>query len=743
MKKKNSLFKILIYIFIIYCVFNAVRGFFKDMQGSSNNDNDNNQVADVDNNKTDYSGGFTNSSTTYSSNWEVENNTQTVNTVVQSGVRDKYTKIIGNNKDTVTIMVYMCASDLETESSMATYDLIEMAGANISDNVKLIVYTGGASKWHNKNVSSKYNQIFRIHGNNQIETLVSNAGTGTMLDVDTLSSFIEYCAENYEANRYELILWDHGGGSVSGYGYDEKYQSVSPLNLSDIDKALTNADIKFDFVGFDACLMANVETALMLSEHADYLIASEESEPGTGWYYTDWINAISKNTSISTVELGKTIVDTFIQDSNKQARGQSATLSVTDLAEVQGKVADKLVAFAKTTTDLINDGQYRIIADARSRAREYGQQAYVDMVDIVDMANRVDTDEAKQLVDAIIKSVKYNNTTSDMSNSYGLSIYFPYRTTYYLNDAVNVFNKIDGCSEYSECIKSFSNYLTSGQVASGGNHYAYDSYNYSDYSSYYSNQSSYDYLEDLFQAFTDGYYSSDSHYSSYYDYGGYSFFRSSPTLINYIIDNHFDADLNFKDGKISLSEKQWSLVTDLRLNMFIDDGEGYIDLGKDNYYEIDEKGNLLALEDITWLAASADNSNWQVIPYYYVSSLVDGDNVISKGRIPVLLNGKYANLIVRIDDDSIEVIGATYDYKGDTDVLSKNLYEINEGDEIEFVCDYYDYDYNYTDSYKLGDTLTVKDKIYLGDVDISEYDTLAAYEITDIYQQKYYTNVMK
>ncbi|MBQ6269279.1 MAG: TraB/GumN family protein, partial [Bacteroidetes bacterium] len=33
--------------------------------------------------------------------------------------------------------------------------------------------------------------------------------------------FLNYAKKNYEAKRYGLILWDHGGGAVSGFGYDE------------------------------------------------------------------------------------------------------------------------------------------------------------------------------------------------------------------------------------------------------------------------------------------------------------------------------------------------------------------------------------------------------------------------------------------------------------------------------------------------------------------------------------------
>ena len=62
-------------------------------------------------------------------------------------------------------------------------------------------------------------------------------------------------------------------------------------------QALTKAGVAFDFIGFDACLMATAENALMLTKHADYLIASEETEPGVGWYYTNWLTSLGKDPS--------------------------------------------------------------------------------------------------------------------------------------------------------------------------------------------------------------------------------------------------------------------------------------------------------------------------------------------------------------------------------------------------------------------------------------------------------------
>lgn len=155
-----------------------------------------------------------------STGWQSGANVGRLDTSVAPGARTKRTEILGGGKDTVTIMVYMCGTDLESKSGMATADLQEMLNADIGKNVNLLVYTGGCTQWRNDVVSSQVNQIYQVESGG-LRRLVKDGGSVSMTDPDTLSGFIRWCAENFPANRNELILWDHGGGSITGYGYDQ------------------------------------------------------------------------------------------------------------------------------------------------------------------------------------------------------------------------------------------------------------------------------------------------------------------------------------------------------------------------------------------------------------------------------------------------------------------------------------------------------------------------------------------
>ena len=296
---------------------------------------------------------------------------------VAAGSRDKYTSVLGNGDDQVTLMIYMCGTDLESKNGMASSDLQEIANASFSDKCNIIVYTGGCSRWQTSGISNSVNQIYQLQSGG-LKPLVKDDGAKSMTEPATLSGFIQYCSENFPANRYDLILWDHGGGSVSGYGYDEKYKNVGSMSLSGIRTALKNGGVKFDFVGFDACLMATAETALMLDPYADYLIASEETEPGIGWYYTNWVSALSKNPSMPTLEIGKAIVDDFVSECGRRCAGQKTTLSVIDLAEFSNTVPSKLSAFSSSISQKLSGEDFADGAPDCNILRMGGTTCYFD-----------------------------------------------------------------------------------------------------------------------------------------------------------------------------------------------------------------------------------------------------------------------------------------------------------------------------------------------------------------------------
>ena len=690
-----------------------------------------------------------------SGGWNSGSNQGALDTSVAAGAREKYTQIYEDGSDKTTIMIYLCGTDLESRSKMATSDLQEMIDAKISEDVNVIVYSGGCNKWQNNAISNRTNQIWQVKDEGMV-CLEKDLGSYSMTDPDTLSYFIRWGAKRFPANRMSLIFWDHGGGSVSGFGYDEKFASSGGMSLAEIDKALTDGGVKFDFVGFDACLMATTENALMLTKHADYLIASEETEPGIGWYYTNWLTNYSKNPSMSTLEIGKNIIDDFVETCAKRCSGQSTTLSIVDLAELETTIPETLTEFSTDTYELIKNQDYAKVSNARSGAREFGSSSKIDQVDLVHLAKNMGTEEGEALAEAILSSVKYNRTSSNMTNSYGLSIYFPLRKASLVDDAVETYAQIGLGEEYSRCIEAFASMEVSGQAMSGGtsspmpslmdilgsgtwgNYYGTSSTGNSGSSSAVSTEM----VSQILGAFLGG----DVEGISGLNLSNTNFLSgralSDEEMTEYYVNHSFDTSvLEWKEGNgsavLEISEKQWENVQTLHANMFYDDGEGFLDLGLDNVYEFDEAGNVVAPTEATWIAI-----NEQPVAYYHESTVDDGESYSIIGRVPVLYNGERAELVLEFTDENPygSVVGVRRVYtEGETDTLAKTMDAVVDGDVIDFVCDYYSYEGEYLDSYMFGEQLVVDGELEISDVYIEEEVANLTYLFTDIYNQEYWS----
>ncbi len=696
--------------------------------------------------------GFTDS--TSSSGWSTQANTGVLNKEVAPGSREKRTVLYGNGRDHATVMVYLCGTDLESKSGMASSDLKEMASASLSSNIDVLVYTGGCKAWKTSGISNTSNQIYKIE-NGRIRCLVNNDGNDSMTKSSTLARFIKYCSNNYPANRNILVMWDHGGGSISGFGYDERNAQSGSLSLKGIDDALTSAGVKFDIVGFDACLMGTLENALMLEKHADYLIGSEETEPGVGWYHTNWLNKLSLDPAIPSTELGKTIIDDFVSYCNQKCPGQKTTLSLVDLAELSATVPKEFTEFATETADKINSSDFKVVSDARKNTREFAVSSKTDQVDLVHLALNINTKESGELANAILGAVKYNKTSSSINNAYGLAIYFPYKKSSRVPSALKAYESLGIDSKYAECVRSFASLEAAGQVV------ATDTQPSSPFPSLFGNftgtsaSSSAD-ISTLLGGLLSGSAAPAQAPSAQSQNplgglgnlaglaeiflgGGLDVNRASDIISENQLDTSgFVWIKDGKDYKLSIGVNQWKQIHSLQLNVFYDDGEGYIDLGLDNVYRISDSGELISDFDGTWLAIDG-----QVVPYYYIDTVSQGDNYIITGRVPVLLNGSRANLILAFDNENPYgyIAGARYDYKdSETETIAKGLESLTPGDKIEFVCDYYSYDGEYQDSYLLGDELIYSGEHEISNLELDDEDKCSAiYMLTDIYNNEYWT----
>ena len=468
-----------------------------------------------------------------------------------------------------------------------------------------------------------------------------------------------------------------------------------------------------------------------------------------GWYYTDWLTKLSANTSMPTIEIGKNIVDDFVDVCAQKCRGQSTTLSVVDLAELEHTVPQQFKEFSASTVELIEDKEYQTVSSARSGSREFATSSKIDQVDLVHLAANMGTDEGKALCDALLGAVKYNRTSSNMTNAYGLSIYFPYQKAKNVDQAVATYELIGMDDEYARCIQEFASMEVSGQVSTGGTASPLPSLmGMMGGSSSASSNASAEMIGQLLGAFLQG---SGGTSISGLTAGNMDFLLgrslSLEETAQYLSENRLDESalvwqMNADgDPVIALTEEQWSYVQGLDLNMFYDDGQGYIDLGLDNVFDFDANGALLRVTGGTWLAI-----NGQPVAYYHTNTTDDGENYTISGYVPALLNDERVELVLVFDNENPYgyIAGARTVYiDGETDTQAKGLTELEVGDTLDFICDYYGYDGSYQDSYFLGEQMTVTADMEISNVDIGAESVCATYRFTDLYNQHYWTAPMQ
>ena len=616
-----------------------------------------------------------------------------------AGLRDYYVDVA--SAKSATVMVYMCGSDLESGYGAASADIEEMLEADLGDNVNVVLETGGASEWSFSSEADPSTRQRWVLEDGEA-SLVQDAGEDTMLDEDEVTDFCSWAAKEYPADRYILIFWDHGGGTIGGFGYDENYPDASALTLSQLRNAIKASGVAFDMVGFDACLMATVECAWAMEPVADYLVASEQTEPGDGWSWTGFLNQLGSDPSTATTDLGKTIIDDFSAHYAETGE-EDTTLSLIDLREIS-RVYERLSTFLDEAADSIeaDNALFTTMSGARSRAKSYAEDS-VDQVDLVDMVDRSDFEGADDVSEAVASCVKYRSDTSSGSN--GIAMYFPYSEASQYSDVRQVledigytgpvafydyFLSVMGNSPTSSSHGIVSSYAstqvaqdsgTAASASSSSDSYANESLSSEGWFEDLSNEFSYQELPDELELASDG--------------------------SNWVVD---------------MDDSLWSDFADFQITVMQNYDDGYLMLGTDDAYQVTDDGNIAVDFDGEWL--SIDGSFFSF--YCDAPEETEDGEIRYSGTIPAILNGgERVDLVVTWPTASErgdgETIGYVQGYRmsGQDYVLGRGLGQLEAGDTLTPVFDYFDSEGNWVETLQ-GDAITVSDP---SDVEVRYEDT--------------------
>ena len=212
-----------------------------------------------------------------------------------------------------TIMIYMCGADLESDNGLASADINEILSVNGQpSNVNIVLETGGCLEWKTSNIPN--DKLGRFHvSNGQLikDAELEDASMGLQ---STFESFLTWGLTYYPADKVGLIMWNHGG-AMDGVCFDENHGN-DPLTNKEVNAALTsvkqslNKTEKFEFIGYDACLMQVQDIADYNADHFNYMVGAQESEAGEGWEYNTWIDDVYAKKDTKTIL--KAICDGFI-----------------------------------------------------------------------------------------------------------------------------------------------------------------------------------------------------------------------------------------------------------------------------------------------------------------------------------------------------------------------------------------------------------------------------------------------
>ena len=326
-----------------------------------------------------------------------------------------------------TILIYMCGSDLETKQGLAGKNIDEILKANIGSDINVVIETGGAQTWRSHDIDNSAIQRYAVKDGKLI--LIDTLPQADMGKAETLTDFLTWGQKTYKSGKTMLVLWDHGGGSAKGVCFDENY-SFDSLSLTELRDALDAATLgkKFDFITFDACLMATIEVVSVMKDYADYMIASEEIIPGGGMDYKAICEAFASDGERE--EIGKKICDAFMDKCKKTGKDIYSTLSLVDLSNADAllKQFDVCCAFLNKMADTENFFSH--LTSAAKRCEKFGMDnPFDDSSNMVDMVNFFDLawDEGLSMVDlvsAVDKAVPYIVNSGSRSNA-GVSFYYP------------------------------------------------------------------------------------------------------------------------------------------------------------------------------------------------------------------------------------------------------------------------------------------------------------------------------
>ena len=328
-----------------------------------------------------------------------------------------------------TIMVFVNGkNNLE---GYALKDLNEMEMIGSSDQVNVVAEVGRIAGYDSSDGDWKTARRYLVKKDTNINKITSpvvqELAKVDMGDYNHLVDFANWAKTNYPAKKYMLIVWNHGAGWIKsaelgnkGISYDD--QTGNHITTPQLGMAL-KAIGKVDVYGSDACLMQMPEVDYEIKDYADYIVGSEETEPGDGYTYNLMLGPLVAKPTMGGEELGKLAVDAYADHYGTEDHTQSLVKS------------SALAGFIPLVNDFVAaamaSGEKALVKTALGGAQSYAYAENKDLSHFLTLylASTKDADvkaTAKTLQNYLLNTlVLHNRVNSNYSDSKGLAIYMP------------------------------------------------------------------------------------------------------------------------------------------------------------------------------------------------------------------------------------------------------------------------------------------------------------------------------
>jgi hypothetical protein len=327
-----------------------------------------------------------------------------------------------------TVLVFLNADNDLEQAGLADINEMEKVGSN--DNLNIVVQVdrmdGGAgdaiadANW----VGTRRYYIKRDFTKKIVSPMVMNLGERDMGSRRELAEFLKWGIETYPADRFVAVIWNHGAGWM---GISSDDDSGKMLSVPDVMAALREAKPalekvnprhpRFDIVDFDACLMGMLEIAYELRDLTDYMVGSEENEPGAGMPYRETLSPIRENPDITPRAAAKNFVEAYVRSyslggsaTNKRVNGAAVTKAAYDLSKIVplakkvGELGALLQERHEVYSQLLVDeyGQF-------AKIRRYSEESYVDLLDFCFKLAQIESlpEEARKICLEIVALLGY------------------------------------------------------------------------------------------------------------------------------------------------------------------------------------------------------------------------------------------------------------------------------------------------------------------------------------------------